>query len=193
MRQILLFFLLSTFFSCEQKLTRPFTFKEIGWTIDLPEGFEVDDSASAAAKMAASKKSMEAINVNMVALETKHLIVAKKNVSNYFICSLTPFDESEYGSWLNATQKIRDISFESQSKKSPLAQFDSLTSLITIDTLSFSKFLITIKENNQLVYHSVMLSKLYKGYDLKISYGCSDNDVAKEIKEMLRRSKFSNL
>jgi len=193
MRKLLIIIIIYSLSSCSQKPTRHFTFNEIGWTIELPDGFEVLDSANSAARMEKSKKTVEAsTDDKIVALNTRHLIVAKKNVSNYFICSLTPYIELTPGSWQSSIQKIRDLSFELLVKKFPSAQFDTLTSSITIDSLSFSKFLTAGKEDGKLLYHSVMLSKLYKIYDLKISYVCDDFSIEKEIEEMLRNSKFSN-
>ena len=77
-------------------------------------------------------------------------------------------------------------------KKVPSAQFDSVTTLVTIDSVLFSKFLTVGKQNGKVIYQSIMLGKFYKNYDLNIFYVCVDENIETEIEEMLRQSKFSN-
>lgn len=177
-----------------QHYSRPFTFNDIGWTIDLPEGFELLDSTSVAAKIAKGRQTVESTSNGTISTsETKPLIVAKKNESNYFISSLTPFDEGKDGSWTSTNREIRQIAFKTLVEKFPSAKYDSATSVIFIDSLPFSKFLIVGKEDNGVIYKSIMLGKLYKGYDFKITYMCVDGNIEKEIEEMLEQSKFSRL
>ena len=193
MRLFLLSFIFSAFSGCAQHSPRVFTFNDIGWTINLPEGFELLDSTSVAARMAKGRQAVESTNGDkMEAMERKQLIIAKKNGSNYFGCSLTPFDEVKDGSWQSTNQKQRELAFETMVKKVPSAQFDSVTTLVTIDSVLFSKFLTVGKQNGKVIYQSIMLGKFYKNSDLNIFYVCVDENIETEIEEMLRQSKFSN-
>ena len=81
--------------------------------------------------------------------------------------------------------------FQTITNKFPSVQFDSSSVMETITSLTFSKFVIKGKENGKVLYNSVMLGKLYKGYDLEVNYVFIEDIIGEEVEEMLRQSKFT--
>lgn len=197
MRTIILCLIACVLYSCAEEHKQPkagriFEFKEIGWTINLPENFEVLDSSAIAARVENGKKLAGASNADKVDISTrKTLIVATKGKGgNGFMSFLTPLDKED-NSWENSLQLGRELMFQTLQQQFPTIKLDSSKSVETIDSLTFTKFSITGNESGRGMYHSISLSKEYKGYGLAINYVCIDEATKVEIETMLKESKFA--
>ena len=179
------------FFSCKQKHDPTLTFNEIGWSLKLPDGFKLMDSSTVVSKNAEGKETIQSTTGKTYSrLNLKTIISATKNKSNYFTFSLATFKEKDDSIWQSTHQKIKELSIETAKKQMPNVQLDTSNEIVTIDLVNFKKFKIVGKINNQTVFNSITLNKIYKGYYLEISYLFSDENVGYEIEEMLKDSKF---
>lgn len=192
MRLIIAFLIFASFSSCGQPTTgQTFTFTDIGWTINLPDGFKLQDSSAIASRIASGKKLVgKSISDRIDSSKRKLLIFAKKG-SNSFMSSLTPYGQDNYDAWLNSNNQTREILFQAISKNVPSTKFDSTGSTEIIDSLVFREFKMTGTENDKVVYSSIMLSKFYKGYDFEIHYVFGDEKIGMEIERMLKDSHFT--
>lgn len=192
MRPIIILLILTSFSSCMQPTVRQtFTFNDIGWTINLPEGFKLLNSSAVASRIANGKQLVgQSSAFNFDSSKRKLLIVAKKG-SNSFMSSVTPYGEDEHDIWLSSNNQTRELLFETISKNVPSAKFDSSSSIEIIDSLPFRKFKMTGIENGKVVYNSIMLSKFYKGYDFEMHYVFGDKEIGLELEEMLKHSHFT--
>ena len=192
MRPIITLFILANLSSCIQPTVgQTFTFTDIGWTINLPEGFKLLDSSAVAFRIANGKQLVKQPNtINFDSSKRKLLIVAKKG-SNSFMSSVNPYGDGEHDIWLSSNNQTRQLLFQALSKNVPSAKFDSSSSMEIIDSLVFRKFKMTGTENGKVVYNSIMLSKFYKGYDFEMNYVFGDEKIGLEIEEMLKHSHFT--
>lgn len=171
---------------------RVYTFKEVGWTISLPSDYRVLDSAEIAAKSEKGKKAIEDANdVKTDISDTKTLISATKNRFNIFNSTITPYDPDTDGDFEAVSQGIKEAIYKTL-KESMEADFDTVSSVATIDGLDFDKFLITVNIKGKALLHMALLTKLYKGYDFGITYLYMDDSIRDEIESMLSNSKFSS-
>lgn len=173
-----------------QDSTRRYTFKEIGWTITLPEEFTELDAAANNKNIERGKKAFEESN-DLVAdvSELKTLFSATKNTHQYISATLTPFDPKKDGDYLKVNKEVRDITYHTFRVQTPDAELDSFSKKITIDGLEFEKFSINIKIK-ELNLTLVLISKLYKGYDFGISYLYLDEKTKEQIEASINGSKF---
>ena len=177
--------------SFSQDTAKKYTFKEVGWTIVLPLDFTTIDSLDDANRNERGKKSMEDVNgITADISQTKTLISATKNTYNYFNSTVTPFDPLTDGNYEASVKYIKDIVYKTYFDKMKDAKIDSSTSIVTIDGLSFDQFQVTVHVKDKLLFDAFLLTKLYKGYSLGISYLCLDLATKQQIESMLRTSKF---
>ncbi|MGB8194945.1 MAG: hypothetical protein WCF67_23620 [Chitinophagaceae bacterium] len=175
-----------------QQSNRTFTFKEIGWTITLPQGFERLSAEEDAAKNERGQQAIEdATGTKLDVSSAKTLISATRNNYNYFNSTITPFDPKTDGDWKEVSQSVKDMVYITFAEKIPGATIDSATTTTTISGLKFDKFRVTVTVDKKVVFNSFLLSKLYKGYDFGISYVVLDEKNKNDIETMLNNSKFT--
>lgn len=172
------------------QVTKRHTFKKIGWTIDLPGDFVVTDSSGSRAHLREGVDMVE--NINDIKLDTSEaivLIVANKN-ENYFSSMIIPFNPAVDGDWLKEHEGIKVLSYNSVKEAIPNAVIDTSSSGVTLDGVKFDKFTITVSMDGKIVSTTIFLGKLYKGYDLGITYSFSDEKTKDQIETMLSKSIF---
>lgn len=187
----LTFFMLITTLCNAQQESVTFTYKEVGWTITLPKGYTVIDSATEAASLKTGKKIMEESNgvqIDVSGLRT--LISASKNQFSYFNATITPFDPKEDGNYEENNQVLKDAMFKTFTDQIPGGNIDSSSTNTMIDGIRFDKFQIKIPIGDNTVMTMIMLSRLHKKYDFGITYLYLDATTKLEIETMLHTSKF---
>ena len=155
-----------------------FIIKEIDWTFNVPAGFILKDSGTTKDQMG-----------NNVELWRRRFFF--KNGKNSFAFSISKFSNQSEGGWEPAYQTERNRSFQIITNQKPTLKIDSLTSMTIIGNLDFYKFTMTGKENNEIVFNQVQLSKSYKGYKFQLTYISIDQAIIDEIEKALKNSKFN--
>jgi hypothetical protein len=169
-----------------------YVFKEIGWKIALPSSFQVVGIDSALIQTQKGTRMIEDANDVRVDLSTfKVLIYAKKGASNFFQVSLDKFDGQKDRRWDSTTQAIKDLMYYTLSKQMPDAKFDSASSTLNIDWMRFDEFVVRVSFRDNAKAELFVLSNLYRGYQVGITYLCLDEPTRSEIEDMLKRSTFS--
>ncbi|WP_276501341.1 hypothetical protein [Terrimonas pollutisoli] len=174
-----------------QESQRIYSFKQVGWTIELPPGFEVMDSSQNTARMERGLKALEEANdITADVSGTITLIGATKNKFNYFNATIERFNPRTDGSWQASNQQLKDMVYATFAEKMKDATIDTASGKAKIDGVSFDKFRITVKVGDRVLFNSFLLSKFYKGYNFGISYLYLDERTKEEIESMLEKSKF---
>lgn len=187
-----LFFSILYFAATAQTENRIYTFKQIGWTIQLPADFDVMDSIDNLAHMEKGLKAIEDVtDVTADISKTITLISATKNTYSYFNATIEPFDDTDGISWETSNQNLKEILYITFADKMSEATIDTLAGKQIIDGVSFDKYHIIIKKNGKTIFNMLLLSKLYKGFDFGISYLYLDDRTRAQIESMLEQSKFS--
>jgi hypothetical protein len=175
-----------------QQTGKKYTFKEVNWTVTLPPGFTVIDSADDAARTERGKKVLEETkNTKLDISQTRTLISATKNTYNYFNATITPFNTKTDGSYEAANEGLKAMLFKSFRDKMSDANIDSSSTRATIDGLTFDEFHVIVAIKGKTLFNMFLLSKLYKGYDFGLSYLYLDEESKEQMEKMISGSKFT--
>lgn len=169
------------------------TFKELGWTITVPVGFTVLDSAKQAANSDKGEKILEkSTGLEIDASATRNLVSINNGPLNYLNATLTPFDESTDGDYEEIGRQVNEILYTTMSEQVKGAKVDSATSEVVYAGQRFRKFSMKIQINEKITMVMVMLSKLHNGWDFGISYIYTDEKGRLSLEGMLEKSSFSH-
>ncbi|MEO6488442.1 MAG: hypothetical protein ABIO04_00760 [Ferruginibacter sp.] len=86
----------------------------------------------------------------------------------------------------------KELMYTSFATNIPKGKIDSVNSYQVIDGISFDKYKITVTVDQKVLFNSFLLTTIYKGYALGISYVCMDDKTRREIENMLRRFLYLN-
>jgi len=173
------------------QLTEKHYLKEIGWTVTLPQGFrELSIPANTAINARGQKAMEKKTGKKMEVSGTRTLLSARKDRFHFFNCTITPFDVKKDGNWNKNIAGVKRIVYETLKQQMPGAKFDSVSVKTTIDGLAFDKFTINMFNKNMHVT-SLFYTKLYKGYDVGITFMYAGKEVEEQFKVMLDQSKFT--
>jgi hypothetical protein len=166
-------------------------FSEIGLTMYIPSDFNVIDAAKNETMNRNGQKLLEDANhVKVDVSETKSLIAARKSEKDYFNVTITPFDPKKDGSIDETNVKVNEILFTTFQSELPNAKIDSASGVKIVGGKSFSEFRMKILINQNTTMYMYLLSKLYKGYELGITYLYIDEPTKKQIASTLDSFKF---
>lgn len=169
------------------------TFKELGWTITVPVGFTVLDSAKQAANSDKGEKILEkSTGLEIDASATRNLVSINNGPLNYLNATLTPFDESTDGDYEEIGRQVNEILYTTMSEQVKGAKVDSATSEVVYAGQRFRKFSMKIQINEKITMVMVMLSKLHNGWDFGISYIYTDEKGRLALEGMLEKSTFNH-
>lgn len=174
-----------------QEIDKKYSFRQVGWTITLPNDFTVIDSHDNSIRMERGKRAIEDANdVKADISTTVTLISATKNTYNYFNSTITPFDSTIDGNYLALNKDLKNMVYKTMYEKMPEGKIDSTTTTQTIDGITFDKFSLNINIPGKTSFMMILLTKLYKGYDFGITYLFLDDKIRNQIDTMLKNSKF---
>lgn len=191
MRTFYIIIFLALFQQCyAQDSTLSIFVKEIGWKISIPENFEVvEDSIQKNLNEKGAKLMGEANEVKISTNEIRNLF-STHNGNNLLYATIISFSEKKDGSYLKANEKMREMLYRTFAEKTPQAQLDSNTTSVTIDTLPFEKFTLGISLNKRPLITMCVLYRLYRGFDLGITYLYMNDWAQKAIEKAIFQSKF---
>ena len=183
--------LLTAALSHAQTPATKYSFPQVGWTMFLPASFKILDSAKNAAMTENGKKAMEdANNIKADFSGLKTLISAMKDRTNYFNSTIKAYDPKKEGPYATTNQVVKSVLYNTFKQKLPSAKLDTASSYLDIDGLIFDRFYMRLTLDNKVLFHMVVLSKFYKGYDFGITYLYSDEESKTELESILKTSKF---
>lgn len=168
-----------------------YTSQEIGWTIAIPDGWEVvDREKSQDMREKGTQALEETIDQEVDFSGVKTLIAFQKNQFNIFQSTSEPFKLEYEGEWEINNAAIKALIFETFVNQGIKAD-SSATSVETIDGLDFQTYSFTIYgPTGEVILNQILYSRLINGFDFaaNINY---NNEKDKETQlQAFRRSKF---
>jgi hypothetical protein len=174
-----------------QEKKKVYKFKEVGWTIQVPDAFTVLDSIEHKSYLDQGQKAIEnTYDTSLDFSASRTLIAMTIGDFNQFSSTITPFDPAVDGSWKDVENSIKLTLMETISSQAPQIAIDTSSSVAVIDKLRFNIFYIKMTYPNKLVLHSYLYTRLHRGYDLGISFSYMDEAIGKQMKEIIATSKF---
>ena len=168
-----------------------YTSQEIGWTIAIPDGWEVvDREKSEDMREKGTQALEETIDQEVDFSGVKTLIAFQKNQFNIFQSTSEPFKLEYEGEWEINNAAIKALIFETFVNQGIKAD-SSATSVETIDGLDFQTYSFTIYgPTGEVILNQILYSRLINGFDFaaNINY---NNEKDKETQlQAFRNSKF---
>lgn len=174
----------------EKKVLR---FKELGWTVTVPDGFSILDSASQAANNNRGEKILEkSTGLEIDASATRTLLSINNGPLSYLNATITAFNESTDGDYAEVSKQVNEILYTTMSEQIKGGTVDSSSTEVVYAGQRFRKFTLKMRLNEKMTMVMVMLSKLHKGWDFGISYIYTDEKGRLALEGMIERSSFSN-
>ncbi|MFR9166865.1 MAG: hypothetical protein ACLVKO_11865 [Dysgonomonas sp.] len=195
---LILFALACVFSSCQEKKKvdtgtikeKEYTSDEIGWTIEIPDGWRVTNIDQRNALNEKGKGAIQdAIGVEIDASELKNLIGFQKNRFNIFISTIEPFVEEYLGEWLENNKTVNEIVIETfrQNGINPTVLDSKVENVGGID-FQVNQTIIELPDNNKLT--QIMYSALINNYDFGATISYTNPKYGEEMLNAFRRSKF---
>lgn len=168
-----------------------YTNDEIGWTIEIPSGWNIISRDKIKEMNSLGKESItEATGQSINAQGLKQLLCFQKNSFNSFLSTSYPFDTEAQGEWEKTNVLVKQVLLETYTK-SGFQTDASDTETVKIDGLDFRTFQIQLHgPDGKVALTQRLYGRLINGYDfgITISYNSeADRDVMLGV---LQNSRF---
>lgn len=168
---------------------RIFTSEEIGWTIEVPEGWKITDLQKQKETDKKGADAMKQVDESIQLGEYNNLIGFHKDELNSFGSTSEAFDERTDGSWLENTKRLN--AFIMQTYESQGITCDSISGTETIDGLEFQMFKTSIFGADSVpVLEQIMYSRLINGRDFGVNINYNNDKDRDEMMKAWKASKF---
>ena len=192
---LLLLLLASVFTHAQTEGTTTLYFPEVGWSIAVPNKFQMLDSALARQmQMRGFKAISEAYNQPINAIPYTTLLAIRPSLTNYIDAVLNPFDPKVDGDWNESSSKVHQIVTYTFQQKAPEAKIDTATTQEKIGGINFKRFTLNLElPGNNGTLKMLMYTALIRGYDFAVNilYVTKDEAIGKEFLDMWRKSEFN--
>ncbi|MBL6447346.1 hypothetical protein JMN32_13590 [Fulvivirga sp. 29W222] len=163
---------------------------EIGWTIEIPKGWEIVKKDQLDANDEKGKQAMQEVmkdSINYSGL--KHLISFQKNSFNIFQSSSEPFPLSYEGEWEDNNAALKELLYQTYINQG--IKIDTSSSSEVVDGLNFALFKITVYGNGgEVILNQNMYSRHINGFDFGVSINYNDEEHKKEMMRVWKNSTF---
>lgn len=153
--------------------------KPLGWTINIPEDFEVITTAT----------SNEIFDLNIT---TQQLLSFQKNQFNKFESSSNQFNSEFEGDWEWNDKSIQTKNFMYQSLLENGVEVDSTASKnVLIDDIKFQTYKFRLKDSSgKIVLNQIIYTRLINHFNFMTEIIYNDERVGDEIEKVWLKSKF---
>jgi hypothetical protein len=170
-----------------------YTSKEIGWTIEIPEGWEVTDLEKTKKSSQKGEKAIEeTINAEVDYSGLKHLITFQKNQFNIFQSSSEPFKLEYEGEWEETDCSLKAIVYDTYKNQGIKAD-SSATTIDKIDGLDFRTYSFTIySPKGDVILKQIIYGRLINGFNFGVNINYNNEKDKDEMLKAFRKSKFNH-
>jgi hypothetical protein len=166
--------------------------KEIGWTINLPEGWEVIDSRKQAALQ---KRGMDAIgSANDITVDVsglKNLITFKKDIFNSFLSTSESIEFENEAAWSDNIETVKNYLIATyQNEGIDHDASDTVTEMI--DGLEFKTYTFRLYDpkNGKIILNQLVYARYINGFDFGVCINYNNEDDKAVMLEAFKNSKF---
>lgn len=166
--------------------------KEIGWTIEIPQGWTVTDLEKTKESTERGMKAIqESTNTKIDYSELKNLITFQKNQSNLFQSSSEPFKPQYEGEWEEHLQYVKALAYETYENQGIKAD-SSETTIEKINGLDFHTFSYTIYgPKDEVILKQILYSRLINGFDFGVNINYTNENDRDVMLKAFKNSKFT--
>lgn len=194
MRKILVIvFLFLTCVVFAQKSGEKFYYKNLGWTIVLPEGFEVlSETKTQELKDAGADAIEEVYEVDLEGqmIPNKTLFALRKGWQNYFEANVQYYDSEIDGDYEESCKGMSEIVVETFTSKMPSAKIEVSNGKEMIGKREFITYLYTISLPNGMNLKIIFFNSLFDRTDLTVNMLYIDDSDGEIMLKLFRESTF---
>jgi len=168
-----------------------YTSEEIGWTMEIPQGWKVIDKEKSEEFQEQGKKALENNTDATVDLnELKMLISFQKDQFNIFQSTSEPFNLEYEGQWEENNAATKAIIYATYVNMGIQAD-STATKTITIDGLDFQTYTFAIRDQEgNVIMTQTMYSRLINGFDFGVNINYNNEKDRDEMFKAFLNSKF---
>lgn len=190
------------FFSCGQDTTKKtdegeireqeYTSKELGWTMDIPEGWEIIDLEKTKKSTERGMKVIEESTDTKVDYSgLKNLITFQKDQFNIFQSSSEPFKLEYEGEWEEHVQYIKGLVYETYTNRG-IKTDSSETTFEKINGLDFHVFDFTIYgPKGEVILKQIIYNRHINGFSFGANINYNNEKARDEMLKAFRSSTFN--
>ncbi|UII32867.1 hypothetical protein LVD17_03350 [Fulvivirga ulvae] len=200
-KSIIIVLLTSLFYSCtgsnpneqiDEGLIKEDIYRshEIGWTIKIPEGWEIVSKDQMEIHDEKGKRALEQTMKDSISFSgLKHLISFRKNNFNIFQSSSEPFPLSYEGEWKDNNSALKELLYQTYINQS--IKIDTSSSSEIVDGLNFEVFHIKVYgPEGGIILNQDMYSRYINGFDFGVSINYNNEKDQKEMMQAWKGSTF---
>ena len=163
---------------------------EVGWTINIPDGWQVITKDKMNALDAKGKEAIsKTYNGDIDTKELKNLISFQKDQFNMFESTAQPLKEDTVGQYQQQNKAVNALVYDTYTSQG--IKVDTASGKETIQGIVLNKLTMTIyAPNGEILLHQVMFSQLINGYDFGASISYNNEDDKKIMLDAFKNSKF---
>lgn len=160
----------------ERDKLETYTSKEIGWTIEIPQGFKLTSQIKRDADDQKGKEAIAKVYEGELKIDTlRHLVSFMKNQFNSFDSTIEPYEETAPGEYAANNLLIHKLIFDTYHKQG--IKIDTSSAKINLKGQIFNAFYIKIfGPNGEVALNQIMYNKMIKGYDFGVNINYNNEE-----------------
>lgn len=168
-----------------------YTNEEIGWTIEIPEGWTIVDREKTEALNEKGQEAFEkTLDAEIDASKLKNLISFEKNRFNIFQSASEPFEPEYEGEWEENNSSLKEITYATYVNAG-IRVDSSVTTTETVDGLTFQTYSFTIYgPDGEMILEQLIYARLINGNDFGVNLNYNNYVDRDEMLKVFRNSKF---
>jgi len=173
----------------EKPKLETYTSKEVGWTIEIPEGYKQLSKTRIEANEKKWKQALGNADTAQTTNKLLQLINFQKNQFNSLLATAQTFDLAKDGNYLANNQLTKKMIYDTYINQK--IKVDTLSGTEVIAGQKFYSFNVTLfGPSGEVLMNQMMYNQLMNGYDFGVSI-IYNNETDKEIlMNAFKNSKF---
>ncbi len=167
-----------------------FLSKEIGWTVEIPEGFKSLSDNRVEVNAQKGKEAIEKASGETVQMTGLiHLINFQRNQFNSFTATIEPFSEARDGKYEKNNRLVKKLIFDTYVNQK--IKIDTSSAKELVKKRSFNVFLVKIYgPNGDVIMNQLLYSQLIRGYDFGVIINYNNEADKKTLVDAFKNSEF---
>ena len=165
--------------------------KEIGWSLEIPEGWSIMEKDDLVENSNKGKKAFEeTLNQEVDYSTLRHLISFQKNPFNVFLSTSEPFDLEYDGEWEINNDGLKEILYMTYENQG-IRVDSTATTIERIDGLDFRRYsFIIYSPNDEVILNQIIYSRLINGFDFGVIINYNNEEYKEVMLNAFRNSRF---
>lgn len=171
-----------------------YTSNEVGWTIEVPQGWKITTREQNEAFEKKGREAMEElVDGEIDVSQLKDLIGFQKNQFNIFQSSTEPFKEEYDGEWKENNALIKTLIYNTYLGQG-IKVDSSKTTSTRVSGLNFETYNFTIySPNGDVILNQIMYSRLINNLSFGVNINYNNEDDKNEMLNSWKKSKFKKI